>query len=96
MGYYEENVLPEDSFSKAICSIEKLEKPRRSEEHSIPISPFGMYEMTKRYDIVKGRLADGFFDALGPADGKKYQRFKEKIRLLRERIMFELEDDGEV
>jgi hypothetical protein len=93
MGYYEENVLYKDSFSKAICSIERLEKPERGETHSIPLSPFGMFEMAKRYDIIKGRLANELFHALGPDDGKKFKRFKQKIQLLRERIKFELADE---
>jgi hypothetical protein len=101
MGYYEDNVLYEDSFSKAICSIESLTKPDADEEfsspeeHSLPISPFGMFEMANKFDIVKSKLADDLFNELGPSDGKKFKRFREKMQLLRERNMFELEKVGE-
>jgi hypothetical protein len=91
MGYQEENELHEDSFSKAICSIKTLARSEKSketsphEEYSIPPVPFGMFEMAKKYDIVKGRLAGGFFEALGPPDGRKFKRLKERIQLLQDK-----------
>lgn len=92
MGYLEENKLHEDSFSKAICKVRNLDIPEKRREsttmrkkYSIPTSPFGMFEMAMKYDIVKGKLADGFFEDMGPSGGKRFQRFKKEMQALRRR-----------
>jgi len=93
MGYYEENVLYKDSFTEAISAAPPLERSEKNEQQTIPISSAGMFEMAKRYDFVKGKFADAFFKTMGPADGVKFKRFREKAQMLGERFLVELEDD---
>lgn len=89
MGFVEENLLAEDSFSKLMCSIEKFEELPPKRRKSIDTDNSGMFDMKTDFDIVTGKYARGFFQPFLGENNKESERIKEKLKLLKERYLFE-------
>jgi hypothetical protein len=89
MGFIEENLLAEDSFSKLMCSIDKFEELPPKRKKSVDTGKRGMFDMESDLDIVTGEYARGFFQPFLGENNKESERIKEELRLLKERYLFE-------
>lgn len=90
MGFLEENQQYLDSFSKTICSIKKFEELPDNKEYVVDTDDCGMFDMKSDFDIVTGKYSLEFYDAFGGENADvKMEEFREKLKLLRERFLFE-------
>ncbi len=88
MGYYEENTLHEDSFSKTVKSAKSLLRLRRKKPEAVPLEPFGIYEIPGD-EIIED---NAFFEFVGKPGGERFNRFRDNLCLLHERLMVDAEE----
>jgi len=88
MGYLEENLLSQDSFSKTISSIKGFKKLPPKKEVSVEIDDeCGIFDMKSDFDIITGSASDSFFDAF-KRNSKSVQDMAEKLELERDKLFF--------